>query len=151
MSGDSWGALYDGSDQPDWIDINAFIANPLWQEINDYLQGAYQVTPELAYSNCPAQPGWNVKYKKSGRALTTLYPLPGCFIALVVVGSKEEPALEPLLPSLHPQIRTLYQNSRSMAMGRWLMIKVDSQEIAEDVKRLIAIRVKPKAAGVPAV
>lgn len=142
----NWDILYDSRNQPSWQDISDYIANPLWEEINDYLQSAYGVAPALAYSSCATQRGWNVKYHKSSRALATLYPESGFFIALVVVGNKEEAAVRELLPGLHPRIRQLYQSSRPMTMGRWLMIKVDDKKIAEDVKRLIAIRVKPKTA-----
>ena len=55
--------------------------------------GQAYVKPILSYSNCAMDKGiwkgWNVKYKKSGKALCTLYPKQGYFQALVVIGAKE--------------------------------------------------------------
>ncbi|KAB2952754.1 DUF3788 family protein [Heliorestis acidaminivorans] len=36
------------------------------------MEEAYQAKPHITYSKCSAQPGWNVKYKKSGKSLCTL-------------------------------------------------------------------------------
>jgi hypothetical protein len=45
------------------------------------------VKPKLSYSGCSmdggAWKGWNVKYKKSGKVLCSLYPKQGYFLALV--------------------------------------------------------------------
>jgi hypothetical protein len=35
-----------------------------------------------------------VKYQNSGKSLCTLYPMEGYFIALVVIGAKEEEEVE---------------------------------------------------------
>ena len=138
-----WDLLYDGTTKPLWEDISTYINDPLWEELNDYLKEVYVVKPELSYSVCAAQRGWNVKYKKGGRALCTLYPEKGSFIALVVVGSREEMTVEMMLPVFSDDVRKLYENTRSMAMGRWLMIRVANRKILDDVKKLINIRVKP--------
>ena len=140
-----WSQLYGINNMPSWEDISSFIDNPLWQEFNNYLQSAYHIQPQLNYSKCAAQRGWNVKYKKSSRSLTTLYPERGYFIALVVIGSKEEDSVEDLMPLLQPYTRELYQGSCCMAMGRWLMVKIKDKKILEDVKKLITVRVKPES------
>ncbi len=139
-----WDVLYDSFTKPTWQEITAYIDNPLWREMNGYLKDAYGVNPELFYSSCAAQRGWNVKYKKGGKALCTLYPEKRFFIALVVIGGKEEEVVQALLPNFTAYVQKLYQNTRSMPMGRWLMIQVTDEEILKDVKTLIAIRVKPK-------
>ena len=139
----NWTQLYDKNTQPTKAQISAFIQNPLWEQIHEFLQGGYQVQPTYTYSTCPAQPGWNVKYQKGGRSLCTLYPMPGFFIALVVIGNKEQTETELMLPMLSQSVQSLYKNA-ACAMGRWLMISVTDEEIFEDVKRLIQIRRKIK-------
>lgn len=139
-----WDALYNENHNPNLDEISSYIDNNLWEKLNTYLQNVYEIKPELSYSNCTAQRGWNIKYKKSGKSLCTLYPEKGYFIALVVVGSKEELAAEFLIPSLTEYVNQLYQNTRSMKMGRWLMVNVTDESILEDVKLLINLRVKPR-------
>lgn len=137
-----WTDLYEQENQPSAQQISQYIANPLWEELNTYLQDGYQTQPQYTYSKCSGQPGWNVKYQKSGRSLCTLYPLPGAFIALVVIGNKEQAETELLLPTLSEYTQNLYKRTEYSAMGRWLMIHVTDAQILSDVKQLIQIRRK---------
>lgn len=140
-----WIDLYPNSIEPTEKDISNFIANPLWEKLYDFLKENYKVDPDYSYSSCSAQPGWNVKYKKGGKSLCTLYPMDGYFIALVVVGNKELPEVEIILPTCTEYVQGLFEKTRSVGnMGRWLMINVTDEEILEDVENLIQIRRKIK-------
>ena len=98
----------------------------------------------MSYSKCAAQPGWNIKYQKSGKSLCTLYPMEGYFIGLVVVGAKEEEEVEMALGTFTPYVQELYRKSSFSCGGRWLMIEVKNKSVLQDIKSLIAIRVRPK-------
>lgn len=139
-----WIDKYSADRQPSKAEIDEFIATPLWADLNIFLQSSYDVEPEYSYSGCSEQPGWNVKYKKAGRSLCTLYPMSGFFIALVVIGAKEEPEALLLAPSLTEHVRGLLEKAESVAGGRWLMINVTDEEILNDVKLLIQLRRKIK-------
>lgn len=138
-----WSDLYPQPSQPTPEDISAFISNPLWEELNAFLQTAYSAVPRYSYSKCSAAPGWNLKYQKGGRALCTLYPMNGYFIALIVIGERESVQTELTLPSLTEYVRALFSNAQAVMGGRWLMIEVQSTEILQDVKTLIGIRCPP--------
>lgn len=136
-----WNERYTNAEMPEEQQISAFVGSPLWQELCAHLQTRYGVLPKTEYSVCPGAPGWNVKYKKSGRALCTLYPNDGFFICLVSVGSREMMAAELLLPVCSETVRELYRSTKPFNGSRWLMIPVTTPEILEDVKRLIGLRV----------
>lgn len=142
-----WSELYGSSREPDDENIRAFIgaSEPLWKELKSYLEDTYQVSSKMSYSKCSAQPGWNVKYRKGGKSLCTLYPVKDCFIVLVVIGTREEAEVEAAvtLGVFSDYLCRLYQGTAFSCGGRWLMISVTDQAVLEDVKRLIAIRVKP--------
>lgn len=144
-----WNQLYSSMMEPNIENIKAFIgsAEPLWTELQSYLEETYRIAPKMSYSKCSAQPGWNVKYQKGGKSLCTLYPMEGYFIALVVAGAKEEAEVEAAaaLGVFSPYVQELYQKTAFSCGGRWLMINVTDRAVLEDVKQLIAIRVKPKA------
>lgn len=141
-----WNELYSNDKMPNFEDIERYIGEgaPLWKELLSYVEKVYQVQPKMTYSKCAAQPGWNVKYQKSGKSLCTLYPMEDFFIALIVVGTKEETETEFALELFTPYVAGLYRKTTFSCGGRWLMIEVKDKNILEDVKRLIAIRVKPK-------
>lgn len=139
-----WVNLYDSGNQPTEMEIENYISNPLWKQINTFLQDNYGVSPRDSYSCCSGQPGWNVKYQKAGRSRCTLYPMSGFFIALVVIGAKEAPEAELMVPTLSAHVQGLLKSADSMAGVRWLMIHVTDEQVLDDIKRLIQIRRKIK-------
>ncbi|MEL7609064.1 MAG: DUF3788 domain-containing protein [Bacillota bacterium] len=135
-----WSERYGSEQMPTQAEISSFIGNAMWEEFNAYLQRVYGVEPSCAYSKCPAQKGWNVKYQKSGRSLCTLYPMEGYFIALVAIGAKEQAEANLALKHCTNHVRELYEKTVPMNGSRWLMIRVTGTAVFEDVKRLIAVR-----------
>lgn len=139
-----WANLYTADKQPTEVEIAEYVGSSLWHDINKFLQENYVVQPKYSYSTCSGQPGWNVKYQKAGRSLCTLYPMPGFFIALVVIGAKEELEAEPVLLECDESIQKMYKKTAPLLGGRWLMIHVTSEKILDDVKQLIQLRRKIK-------
>lgn len=90
------------------------------------------------------QQGWNVKYKKAGRTLCTLYPMEGFFIALIVIGERERLEIEFALPLFTEHFVRLYHDTKCGMGQKWLMIRVTDEVILDDVKQCIAIRRKIK-------
>ena len=140
----NWFERYPKSQQPTLQEIAEFIASPLWSGLCSWAEQAYAIAPKVEHSTCSGAPGWNVKYKKSGRALCTLYPEAGAFTALVTVGAKEAQEAELLLPACSAYLRELYARTKSFNGARWLMISVTDAQVLEDVKKLIRLRVAPK-------
>lgn len=143
-----WYELFDTEHIPSFENIREYIgeAKPNWDELILYIEETYKAKQHLEYSKCSAQPGWNVKYKKSSKSLCTLYPMPNYFIALVVVGAKEEHEVELAMEAgiFSDYVKELYQKTAFYAMGRWLMIEVKQKDVLNDVKRLIEIRVRSR-------
>ena len=131
--------------QPTFQEIGERIKSPLWNELCGYIEAAYGVQPSVEYSKCSGAPGWNVKYKKGGKALCTLYPGEGYFTALVAVGQKLAPAAEALLGSFDASVQKTYWNAGMLCGTRWLMIEVASPAVLRDVKQLLALRVPVKS------
>ena len=141
-----WSEQYTPDQTPTLEEIEAFIDNPLWDDFNTYLQKAYVAAPKMLYSGCSWQPGWNIKYQKSGKSLCTLYPMQGFFIALVVIGPKEMTEAELCMPLCGAYTQALFASVTVSMSSKWLMMHVTDAEVLGDVRRLIALRVKPKVA-----
>ncbi len=140
----NWTEAYPKTQEPTLQQISDFIASPLWNGLCDWTEEAYAITPKVEYSVCSGAPGWNVKYKKSGRSLCTLYPDAGAFTALISVGAKEATEAELLLPMCSDYIRELFSRTQTFNGARWLMIRISDAQVLEDVKKLIRLRVVPK-------
>lgn len=140
----SWFQRYPKSQQPTLEQISEYIASPLWGELCQWAEKSYQIEPKVEHSTCSGAPGWNVKYKKGGRALCTLYPDEGQFTALVTIGAKEASEVELLQPTYSEYMQELFARTQAFNGARWLMIRVTDAQVLEDVKKLIRLRVAPK-------
>ena len=138
-----WNLEYSADNQPSQVQIANFIQSSLWGTLNDYLCQAYRTEPKYAYSSCSMQPGWNVKYSKSGKSLCTLYPMNGYFIALVVIGRKEMLEAELLMPCLSKYVQNVFKETIAGQGAKWLMLEVQSSDTMFDIIELISLRVKP--------
>lgn len=135
-----WNLLYSNVTPPTWEQITEYIGSPLWADFNERIQSAYQIKPCMEHSRCSMQAGWNIKYKKGGKSLCTLYPMQGYFIALVVVGSRELTEAEFLMPQCSDYVQTVFKNTKTGNGQKWLMLDVRDREIMDDVFRLINLR-----------
>ncbi|MDP4109955.1 MAG: DUF3788 domain-containing protein [Bacillota bacterium] len=140
----TWSERYKQAEKPAMEQIEEYIGSPLWRELGVFVETTYEVRPQVEYSLCSGARGWNVKYKKSSRALCTLYPNTGFFTCLICIGVKEANEAELVLTGCCAYTRELYMKTQAFNGTRWLMIDVTSREILEDVKRLLWVRVKQK-------
>ncbi len=142
-----WYEVYSKETPPTYEQVEEYVGSPLWGRLNDYLQRAYEVNPNMGYSGCSMQAGWNVKYKKGGKSLCTLYPMEGYYIALVVVGDKEMQEAEAFIPSCSDYVRQKFADTPTGQGQKWLMIDVKEEATLSDVASLVALRVKVKNAS----
>ena len=115
-------------------------AHNRWLSLTAYIESTYKAKPQIAYSTCSGKPGWNLKYKKSGKALCTLYPEPECFTALVVLGVIDMDRFDALSEGFTDYVNSLYSSARLFNNTKWLMITVTDDKIFEDVKKLLAMK-----------
>ena len=139
-----WCESFHSDRMPTMQEVNDNIDSPLYSELCGFIEHTYSVTPKLEYSRCSAAPGWNLKYRKAGKSICTIYPHEGFFTCLVVAGEKNATEVELILETCEPSIQKLYQTTTPMSGSRWLMIDVTNAKTLEDVKKLILIRVKAK-------
>lgn len=137
----------DGTKEPSPEIMAAYVNNPLWGQLCEHAEQQYQTKPIIEYSRCSMQPGWNLKYRKAGRTLCTLYPMAGYFTVLIVIGERERTETEFALPSFTDYVRRLYRETRTGMGQKWLMIDVTEEAVLEDVKQCIAIR-RGKRSGI---
>jgi len=143
-----WSELWGREHKPSESQIKEFVDTPLWDNLNDYLNQTYNVKPQLSYSNCSMRKGmwkgWNVKYKKSGKSLCTLYPKHGYILSLVPIGPSEMNEAELLIPLCTQYTQNLFKQTGSGHNGMSLAFVVENENVLQDMKNLIALRVVPR-------
>ncbi len=128
---------------PDIDEISEYIRNSLFDDFCAEIIKEYNAKYKVEFSKCSWEPGWNIKFKKYGKTLCTIYPRENYFTVLVVVGIKEKETVEELLLELSPGIQSIYNETKEGMGQRWLMIDLeDKDKTYSDVLKLISVRAK---------
>ena len=89
--------LLDHSYQPTLDEIGEYIGNPVFGKFCSEIGDKYKGKEKIEFSSCNWERGWNVKFKKSGKSLCTVYPRESYFTVMLVVGLKEKELFESML------------------------------------------------------
>lgn len=133
--------LLDRERMPSLEELHGYVKNSVLEQFCTEVKERYAVLEKMEYSKCSMAPGWNVKFRKSGKSLCTVYPHEGYITVLVVVGKKEKEAAEALLSDCDRRLREIYEETQEGNGQRWLMIDLEDEEgCFWDVFRLLEIR-----------
>ena len=137
--------MLDGTHSPDEREILDFIqdsgAVEAWKELRKYLHDSYDITPEMIFDK---KQGWDIRYRKSGKTLVTLTPEKGSVRILLVLGREESAKALSMQNDLSPELYKLIEDTKQLHDGRWLWIRLYSTRHAEDIKKLLPLKRKPK-------
>lgn len=98
--------------------------------------------PKLEYSGCTMQPGWNIKFKKNGKNVCTLYPLDGYFICMILIGGDAMAEMEARLGDFTPYIQGKFRDTRIFQGSRWLYLEIREQAVEWDLEELVFLKLR---------
>lgn len=139
--------ILNSSVTPSLDDITSYVegsARKRFVNLIDFVESNFGSKSDIVYSKCSAKPGWNVKYKKCGKALCTLYPDKDRFTALVVLSNLDMEWLKGMRDNYTTYMLNLHDNCSLFNGTKWLMIEVTSDEILDDVKKLLQLKLSSK-------
>ena len=84
-----------------------------------------------------------VKFRRSGRTLLTIYLRGESIVTLIIFGKDERRQFEMVQESFSEFIQKYYTNSRTYHDGKWMYIELCDDSHLVDVLRLIQIKRKP--------
>jgi hypothetical protein len=117
-----------------------------WLDLRQYIETRYgDWTPELKFY--AKQYGWTMRYRKSGKTLCSLFPEQGAFSVLIVLGKKEAEKALAMAGEFGTNARAVLEGTEQLHDGRWLWVRVLNVDDAEDVKRLLRAKKKPREQG----
>jgi hypothetical protein len=114
-------------------------ALPLWNALLQVLAEVYGAAGELRFYG--RNYGWALRFRKSGKALLSLYPGEGSFTAQVVVSPAQ--AEKAMALALGRKVRAVLETTHEYPEGRWLYIPVASEQDVQDIQQLLALKAKP--------
>ena len=126
-------------------EIGEYVRTPVFMQFCSEIKNTHQCKEKIEYSSCSWEKGWNIKFKKSGKTLCTIYPREGYFTVMIVVGAKEKPLTEAILPECTKELQNIYHQTKEGNGQRWLMIDLEEQgSLYHELLQLIQIRMNLK-------
>ncbi len=126
---------------PSLEELCGYVRNPLFDRFCLEIKERFRCREKIEFSSCSWERGWNIKFKKSGKNLCTLYPRESYFTVLVVIGAREKEAAELILPDCTDRLQEIYRQTKEGNGQRWLMVDIeDDDEVYRDVLRFIELR-----------
>lgn len=59
---------------PTLEEIEEYVRNPVFGEFCEEIKRKYGCREKIEFSSCSWEKGWNIKFKKAGKTLCTIYP-----------------------------------------------------------------------------
>ncbi len=135
------GYFLDKTVEPSQEEIDAALGASAshWHALLDFIETSFAI-PGI-FSCAGPKYGWNLWYKKGGKALVTLFPQKDYFIAQVVLG--KEQVEKALALELGEKVGRLLRETPQFHDGRWLFIPVSDEVDLKDVEMLLLLKRKP--------
>ncbi len=114
---------------------------PLWEELIRFIREQYPSDEDFTFLY-GKQYGWARRFRIRKQLLTSLYPAEGGF--KVQVNLSPEAVEQALAMQPGQNVREAIARAHPYPEGRWVFIPIDSAEDAQDIKRLLALRVETK-------
>lgn len=133
--------LKDKNTVPDLAQIGQAVNNPVFMQFCTEIKDTWKCGEAIEYSSCSWETGWNVKFRKAGKTLCTIYPRECYFTVMIVVNKNQKEAVEKMLPACSQQLQEQYEQTTEGNGQRWLMIDLEDKDaLYQDVLNLIQIR-----------
>ncbi len=135
------GYFLDKKYEPSQEEIDAALSASAshWHALLDFIETGFAI-PGI-FSCAGPKYGWNLWYKKGGKALVTLFPQKDYFVAQVVLG--KEQVERALALELGEKVGRLLRETPQFHDGRWLFIPVSDEVDLKDVEMLLLLKRKP--------
>jgi len=108
----------------------------LWEDLTRFIADNYRVKSDFAFYG--KNYGWALRFRRTGKALLSLYPGEESFTVQIVLG--ETAAEKAASLKLGKNVRNVIENARQFPEGRWLFIRIRSKQDISDVQQLLMLK-----------
>jgi hypothetical protein len=107
-----------------------------WKEFVQFVEKSFGVSGEWKYYG--KNYGWALRFRKSGKALVSLYPGERSYTAQMIL--VESIVDQTRTMKLGKTVRAAIEKAHPYPEGRWVFIGVDSKSVARDAKKLLLLK-----------
>jgi len=134
----SKGAFTDKNHKPSENEVYDVItlSRHLWNNLIDFIGDNYNIKGEFKFYG--KNFGWALRYRKSGKVLTSLYPRKEGFMVQIILNGDE--IKEALKLDMNLETRKIINETVPIREGKWIYLEVGPDTRLNDIKKLIQIR-----------
>jgi hypothetical protein len=135
------GTFLDKEHQPTMREIFASIGakRKSWERLAQFIADNYRIRGDLAFYG--KNYGWASRFRKGGKVLASIYPGKDSFTVQIVLGETLVEKASGL--KLGRNVRKVLENAHQFPEGRWLFIRIESQQDITDVQQLLVLKARP--------
>ena len=111
----------------------------MWDHLIHFIVNNYRVQRDSAFYG--KNYGWAVRFRAGGKALLSMYPGKESFIVQIVLSHTG--AKQALRLNLGKKVRKVIEEAHQFHEGRWLFIKVESEQDLNDIQQLHLVKSQP--------
>jgi len=137
----SIGIFVDKKHRPTMEEVSVAIGSrrPLWDRLTRFIVNNCRIQRDFAFYG--KNYGWAVRFRAGGKALLSIYPRKESFTVQIVLS--QTGAEQALSLNLSKKVRKVIEEAHQFHEGRWVFIKVESQQNLNDIQRLLLIKSQP--------
>ena len=107
-----------------------------WEELVRFIHERF--SPQEEFKFYGKNYGWAMRFRKSGKALASLYPADNGFTIQIILGAAEAQKARTLRLGKH--VERIIDEAHAYPEGRWLFIPVKSVKDIKDVEQLLTLK-----------
>jgi hypothetical protein len=135
----SIGAFTDKNHQPTDTEVLQAIGPmlPAWQVLVRFIRENYRVQEDFKFMYGEKY-GWALRFRISGKLLTSLYPTENGFTAQVILNPAAIERVQRM--RLSKNARQAIAKAHPYPEGRWLFVPIESENDIRDIQRLLVLK-----------
>jgi len=134
-------AFVDKEHQPTMREIFASIGTKRksWEGLAQFIADNYRIEGDFAFYG--KNYGWALRFRKGGKALVSIYPGKDSFTVQIVLSETLVEKASGL--RLGRNVRKVLENAHQFPEGRWLFMRIESEQDITDVQQLLVLKARP--------
>ncbi|MDH6364668.1 hypothetical protein M2139_001655 [Enterococcus sp. PF1-24] len=134
-----WNELFPKQTEPTLTQVSEFIDSKYYLMLVELLTEQMQGKPTIQYIGC-SLPGWNIKFKKSGKSLLTIYPQNGYFKVLIIASQKMAERNQQALQRCNKDFKVTYEENDYFNGAKWIFFDIKEETHLRDLREFLYIR-----------
>jgi hypothetical protein len=134
----SYGCFTDRNNMPSEDEVSGALSSSraTWDRMVIFLENNFKT--KKGYKFYGKNYGWALQFSLSGKALISLYPGKGGFVAQVIL--KKDQYERAIQSDICEGIKKLIGQTQEIHEGKWLFINIGDEKDLDDIEKLVLIR-----------